>query len=354
MPFFQTICIFRFITFAFISCGLFLFNGSSAFAVAVEEPTWQQLDSQSFQEAKELRKILSRPDNKNDLARVKLSIDKMVDPSINIDESLKKIDSMVAQIRSMTGPAAPSDEVKLNALRRFIYVPGPWNAGQAFSYDLSDPLGTNLKSKQLPSYLKTRKGNCVSMPLLFIILGQRLGLDVTASTAPSHIFVKYTPHKNGNTINLEATSGGLPSRDEWMRQQNPMSDAALKNGLYMQRLSKKETIAVIAEELSESYTANKQFKKSILISDIILEAYPKNAQAMVRKGFCFNLWRNEFANKYRSINDIPNIEKGYFQYLSHEKDYWYNQAEMLGWEHPTTEDEKAYLNKVQATKASSH
>ncbi len=29
------------------------------------------------------------------------------------------------------------------------------------------------------------------MPFLFIILGQKLGLDVTASTAPEHVFVKY-------------------------------------------------------------------------------------------------------------------------------------------------------------------
>jgi regulator of sirC expression with transglutaminase-like and TPR domain len=343
----------RIIVLLVIGFSPFFINSNFAFAVTIgDEPTWRELDTHSFAEAKQLRAILQKPDGKNDLARVKLTIDKMVDPTINIEANLKKIDLIVNQIRSMMGPT-PSDSEKLDALQRYIYVPGSWNAGQVFSYDLNDPLGTNLKSKLLPSYLETRKGNCVSMPFLFIILGQRLGLDITASTAPSHVFAKYTDRTTGKTINLEATSGGLPSRDEWMRQQNPMTDAAIKNGIYMQRLSKKETIAVMAEELSESYTANRQFKKSILISDIILEAYPKNAQVMVRKGFCFfNLWRYEFADKYRTANDIPNIERSYFQYLSHEKEFWYDQAEALGWERPTTEEEKSYLIRVRSAKAS--
>ena len=40
-------------------------------------------------------------------------------------------------------------------------------------------------------YLATRKGNCVSMPVLFVILGQKLGLPITLAIAPNHVFAKY-------------------------------------------------------------------------------------------------------------------------------------------------------------------
>lgn len=44
------------------------------------------------------------------------------------------------------------------------------------------------------------------MPFLFIILGDRLGINVTASVAPLHVFVKFTD-ENGVIHNLETTSG---------------------------------------------------------------------------------------------------------------------------------------------------
>jgi len=96
---------------------------------------------------------------------------------------------------------------------------------------MSDPLGQNPTHDLLTSYLASRKGNCVSMPILFVILGERLGLNVTLSTAPLHVLVKYTDAQSGVTYNLEATSGGGFTRDAWYRQNLPMTDVAIANGI---------------------------------------------------------------------------------------------------------------------------
>ena len=79
-----------------------------------------------------------------------------------------------------------------------------------------------------------------------------IGLNVTASTAPLHVFVKFTDEK-GKTINLETTSGANPARDSWIRKHFPISNKALKNGLYLQKLSKKETVAIMVEQLMQHY-----------------------------------------------------------------------------------------------------
>jgi len=64
----------------------------------------------------------------------------------------------------------------------------------------------------LQRYLTTRRGNCITMPILFLALGQRLGLTMTLAEAPLHVFVKYTDD-DGAVWNLEATSGGGVTRD---------------------------------------------------------------------------------------------------------------------------------------------
>ena len=163
-------------------------------------------------EAKRIRAILQQPESKMDLGRIKLTIDKMIDPTINIDAGLKQIDRIVAQIQAMPGQGR-SSKGKVQALKKYLYENGPWNDYQAYSYDLDDPLAKKIRNKLLPTYLESKKGNCVTMPLLFVILGQRLGIDVTISTAPLHLFVKYTDSETGATYNLETTSGANPARE---------------------------------------------------------------------------------------------------------------------------------------------
>ena len=175
----------------------------------------------------------------------------MIDPSIDTAATLSQLDAMAQGIKVML-PAGASSRLTMDALRFHLYQPSPWNGNRPFQYDLDDPFGANVRNKLLPTYLATRKGNCVSMPLLFIILGQKLGIDVTASTAPNHVFVKYRD-ADGKLYNLETTSGAGFTRDVWMRQQFPMTDEALASGIYMRPLTKKETVVVMVDTLLESY-----------------------------------------------------------------------------------------------------
>lgn len=159
--------------------------------------------------AQQIRHILKRPEQDIDLGQTKLTIDKQIDPSVDLQVNLQKIDAMVNRIRTMPEYGVSSGN-RLWALRRYLYEAGEWNGFQSHQYDLDDPLGTKINNKLLPTYLSSKKGNCVTMPFLFIILGQRLGLDVTAATAPVHVFVKYRDEM-GAWYNLEATSGANPT-----------------------------------------------------------------------------------------------------------------------------------------------
>ena len=69
-----------------------------------------------------------------------------------------------------------------------------------------------MRNKLISTYLATRRGNCVSMPILMLIIGERMGLDLALSTAPLHIFIRH--REGGREVNLEATSGGHPARTE--------------------------------------------------------------------------------------------------------------------------------------------
>ncbi len=153
-------------------------------------------------EIQTLRAIFNKLDAEIDLARVKVAIDKLADPSIDSEKTLREIDRLTHQLKFGLAPdMMPTD--KILSLSAFLYEGGFWNNNQPFKYDFEDPLGQDLKTKLLATYLETKKGNCISMPILYLILADRIGLDVTLSTAPLHVFVKFKDPVTNQYYNLE-------------------------------------------------------------------------------------------------------------------------------------------------------
>jgi hypothetical protein len=154
-----------------------------------------------------VKAVLDVPEDKIDFTYSKLTLDKMVDPSIDVDRETERIDQMAQAILAMG--SFENSGAKAWALKRFLYEAGEWNQFHTFAYDFHDPRGEKMENRLLPSYMNSRRGNCVSMPSLFVVLAQKLGLDVSLSTAPGHFFVKLT--LDDGTINIEPTSDGKKS-----------------------------------------------------------------------------------------------------------------------------------------------
>lgn len=174
----------------------------------------------------QVRPILSPSEQQLDYTTAKLALDTLIDPAIDEAGIRRELETLTAQAREIAGPTA-TDEVKLNAVRRVIYRAGAWNGHNPLAYDQADPLGLNVHNKLLSTYLRTRRGNCVSVPSLFLILADRLGLNVSFATAPLHVFIRYTDPQ-GRAFNIETTSGANLARPEWLRRNFPMTDRAIR------------------------------------------------------------------------------------------------------------------------------
>jgi len=130
-----------------------------------------------------IRETLSAPDSELSYERAKITFDRIIAPRLNEAAVNDEIDQLAnAAARIATGG---NDIAKLQAIQRVIYQAGEWNANRPFVYDHDDPYGQDLRNKLLATYLNTRRGNCVSMPILQLIVAERLGLNVSLSTARS-------------------------------------------------------------------------------------------------------------------------------------------------------------------------
>lgn len=278
----------------------------------------------------ELKTLFAQDYTNIDIARVKINVDRLIDRSINVEQELNKIEKMVATIKTMT-PRAADDATKLETIRRYIYEAGPWNNHRPFQYDHDDPYGLDVTNKLLSDYMRDKRGNCITMPFLFIILGQRLGLDVQPALAPLHVYMRFTDEQ-GNTRNVETTSGGYFARDVHYRKNFPITDLAVRNGVFMKTLTNQETVAVIAVVLVEELIDKKRYQEAMSVADLILKHYPKFVYAMVKKGTAaYHLLKVDFYSKYPTAEDVPADQHAWLNYLQQINQRSFDAADSLGW-----------------------
>lgn len=298
---------------------------------------------------KTIKALVAMPEGQIDLAEAKLAIDHVIDPGIDAEATMAQLDTLASRIRERF-PADANRRVKLEVLVTSLAQPGPWNDYRPFSYDLDDPLGKNIRNKLLSTYLATRKGNCVSMPILLVILGQKLGLDMTLATAPEHVLAKFRDD-SGEWINIEGTSFGS-KHDASYQQEMGITPRAMANHIYLRPLSKRESVVVMMGTLMEFYGKQGLQGHRIAVADLALQVAPKDVQAMLQKGNAYYvLLKQRYLSQYRSLEEVPSAERADFEMLGRNNLAWFAKAEALGWVEPTTVQNASYLQHIQRTKA---
>jgi len=123
-----------------------------------------------------------------------------------------------------------------------------------FEYNFDDFAGQKEWSSMFVSTLmQTKKGNCHSMPFLYKMIMDELGQPAYLSLAPNHIYIK-AQNKRVGWYNIELTCGDFPT-DAWLMASGYIHTDALRNGIYMDTLSQKQSVSLCLVDLAQGYQA---------------------------------------------------------------------------------------------------
>jgi len=204
----------------------------------------------------------------------------------------------------------------------------PENNFIPYQYDFENFMSdTDRESYMVSRLLKTKKGNCRSLPYLYKILADEVGVEAFISVVPMHCYVKHRD-EHGNWWNLEMTTGSF-SRSSFLMETFNVSEAAIESGLFMKSLSDAESVAYCIYDLLCYYEDktgrySDDFVKKCY--EIGLQYYP-NSQLQISKA---NDLQFRLDNKmidmglsgYREIVNYPELMKEFqmmdstFQYLT--------------------------------------
>jgi len=215
------------------------------------------------------------------------------------------------------------------------------------SYDFEDPWGKQDWTKQFVTKLMGGgKGQCHSMPLLYLILAEEIGVEAWLSYSPSHTYIKVDDGK-GNMLNYETTNGYYTT-DVFVQSSGYVKAEAVRSGIYMDTMSRKEVIAACLADMAKGYAIKYGFDNFVInCIEKSLQYSPNNVYALqIKSDYQTSLFFYVIDQLGRPPKDrLPEFPKAYELFLKMHKIY--GQIDGLGFEEMPQEAYQRWLKSFE-------
>lgn len=263
---------------------------------------------------------------------------------LNYDNFCKEIETINERLKQFVERKSIQHYKTAYHYAAFSYITDsiPENNYQPCGYDFDDFLGRkNYENMFVTKLLRTKKGNCHSLPYLYKIMCDEVGAESFLAIAPNHCYIKHKDEQ-GKWVNIELTNRSSP-RDQWMIQQMNISAEAIRSGAYMEALSKQQTLATCLFDLALGYKT--QFGFDDFYLDIVEEAlkYYPNSIELTSQQADYHVAKVEEAKQEKDLNKAKTHYEQ-FQILS-------KRMVELGYKEETPEQYEQWVQSVEAEKA---
>jgi len=189
---------------------------------------------------------------------------------VSIIKAVKEKDHLIYSKQDSTSIQTYAAIFKTMTDTTLIYSEDKVLVNEPFTYDFNDVFGQeNWANMFVTKLLATKKGNCHSLPYLYKILAEELGETAHLALAPNHIYIKHYSKKTG-WYNTELTSASFPI-DAWLTASGYIHLDTIRNGVYMDTLSQKESLDLTLIDLAKGY----ERKFGVLDGKFILKSVNK-------------------------------------------------------------------------------
>ncbi len=241
-----------------ICARLFLFlalsMGSSFQVVSAQENLDETIENQ-------LESVLTQAEQNIDLAETVLLISRHRDPALDLTPLSTELDRLTESVRTKLKHASSPKEI-VDAFRVTIHQ----EAGYRYT-DRVDDQGIPIDPAELflHGMLASKRGYCMNLSLLYLIIADRLDIPLFGVPLPNHFFVRY---KSGDTsINIEATDSGYTIPDNYYQKRFSLPEQK-GSAFFMSNIGKKATLGSYFSNVGMVYYKDKQAKTAIFYLDL--------------------------------------------------------------------------------------
>jgi len=225
-----------------------------------------------------LTEIVKGSEQELNLAEAALLIARDEYPALDVEAYLRQIDELATGVQQRL-PAQAGLEDTLIALNQFLFVEQGFS-GDMDNYD--DP-----RNSFLNEVLDRKRGIPITLSILYMEVGRRLGLPLKGVSFPGHFLVKFTT-REGEVV-LDPFSGGcLMSKEDLEQMLEDTFGAAEAAYAPLERLltaaNKKEILVRMLRNLKGAYLRRERYDKALTVVDRILLIQPDQPDEVRDRG----------------------------------------------------------------------
>ncbi len=150
--------------------------------------------------------LVAREDAKIELARACLLIAEDVYPGLEVEEYLRELERLALRLRARL-PAAAGAEEKVIALNQFLFDDLGYRGNTEHYYD--------PRNSYLNEVMDRRTGIPITLAILYMEIGRRIGLPLEGVSFPGHFLVRL--RLRGGMLVLDPFAGGEPQSERELR-----------------------------------------------------------------------------------------------------------------------------------------
>jgi hypothetical protein len=265
----------------------------------------------------------------------------------SFDSAVSRKAALVRKILRQQGLNAKNN-LAVNYGIQQLYSP---ESSNPLSYRFDDFLGKeDYTNTFVTKLLATGKGQCHSMPMLYMILAEQLGAKAYVSFSPQHMFIRFKDD-HGSLYNFETTSGHVVS-NAWITQTGFITARALQNHTYFDTLSSPRLYAQILVDLLLGYMKKYPYDGfAETIRQKIISIDPDNLTALI---IATNISRQIAEQELAAVGYPP--EKDLIDYPAAFTAYnnfkaLYGKIDNTGYQEMPPEEYQRWLQSIEKAKA---
>lgn len=223
--------------------------------------------------ARSIEKVLRLRDEQVDLATAVLIVSENWSDMVEGRKYLSRLDNMAREIRArLERKRLKANSMAIPVINEYLFN----ELGFKSITEANDP-----NSLFLHTVMNEKRGYCLSLSILYLAVGERLGLPLYGVVVPGHFFVRYDDGRL--QFNIETTSDGGTASDEHYITKFKVPESR-NGGIYMKSLNKIQTLGCFFNNLGNSYSDIGNMDSALLAFERAVKINPMLSESRANLG----------------------------------------------------------------------
>ena len=237
--------------------------------------------------------LISRQDDRIELARACLQIAGDAYPGLDVDGYVGEVERFAKRLRARCAPGAAAED-RIIALNEFLFDDLGFGGNIDNYYD--------PRNSYLNEVIDRRTGIPITLAVLYMEIGRRIGLPFEGVSFPGHFLVRLP--LRGGTLVLDPFSGGVPQPESELRERlkrviprealGGVPVAELPLDKFLEPASNRQILARLLRNLKGVYREKDQPERLLAVLNRMIVVAPESAAELRDRGLVYQrleCWR---------------------------------------------------------------